>query len=533
MAFFRNEIAKQPHFRKLAPKAFAVRRYVLRGRIVTMNSAHDIIHDGFICIENDTIAHLGNWNGILPVPFDSAPLVPVNGSVYPGLVELHNHPAYNVVPMWPVVQHFEHRNIWRADAGYKRWVSNTDKLLCYHPVENYPKALVRFVECRALLGGVTTTQGLQYKNGAPLTSYFEGLVRNVEFPVKNWPVAEDYIFDLPTKQAAEAQLGPPIAARKPYIIHLAEGVDAGTRALFDNLQKADGSWLLASTLVTIHATALEKVEFDIMGQNHHGGIVWSPLSNLLLYGATTKVALAKQAGLPIAIGSDWAPSGTKNLLGELKFAKRVSEHEGGIFSDQELVDSVTRVPAAMLGWDPYVGSIEINKTADLLVVDSASNDPYRDLINADESKIIAVIIDGRPRAGRATIIDPGSTGVELIHIAQQNLVLDIIDSSTHPLGGTSLSGAITTMTQALANLPNVAREAHMLVPLMKDVVEQWRPIPDYEDGPEVRLFAAADLPGPDDVDSMTIEPMTAIDDSEFLGRIKSNPNIPKWLKDEL
>jgi 5-methylthioadenosine/S-adenosylhomocysteine deaminase len=315
---------------------------------------------------------------------------------------------------------------------------------------------------------------------------------------------------------------------------LTEGVDATTRALFNNLQKPDGTWLIGPTLITIHATALGAPEFQTMRANSLAGIVWSPLSNFLLYGATTQVALAKQAGLAIAIGSDWAPSGTKNLLGELKIAKHVSDQQGGVFSDQELIDAVTRVPAKMLGWDSDLGSIEASKTADLLVIDAVAGDPYDSLINSDESNIIAVIINGQPRSGRATIIDPSTPGVELIQIANQNLVLDIVDSASHPLAGVSLSGAIATITWALANLPQVAQQAQTQAPLMHEVaLEHWRPIPDYESGPPTELFSAAALPGPGDVDPLTAEPLTAVDDTGFIGRIKANPNVPQWLKDEL
>jgi 5-methylthioadenosine/S-adenosylhomocysteine deaminase len=435
--------------------------------------------------------------------------------------------------MWPVVRHFDNRGIWRNDPGYKRWVSNTNYLLCNHPVAAYPKALVRFVECRAILGGVTTTQGILYQNGTPMRSYYEGLVRNVEFPVKNWPVADDYINDFTSAQDAETRAGPALAAGAPYIIHLCEGVDPATQAKFDYLQKTDGTWLIGPSLIAIHGTALDDAQFRALAQNRGGGLVWSPLSNMLLYGATTKVARAKAAGVPIAIGSDWAPSGTKNLLGELKIAKHVSDHEGGIFSDRELVDAVTRTPPAMLGWAPYVGSIEANKTADLMIIETAGGDPYRELIDADESNVIAVIIDGRPRAGRASVLDPSSAGVELIRIARQNLVVDIIESNTHPLGGTSLSSAIATMTYALANLPDVAREAHALAPMMQGVVDHWRPVPDYDDRPQAPMFGAPTLPGPGDVDALTIEPMTAVDDTGFAARIKANPNVPQWLKDAL
>lgn len=69
MAFFRNETAKQPHFDKLAPTATLARRYVLRGRIVTMNGSHDVTDDGFLCIENDSIARLGGLEWRVAISF--------------------------------------------------------------------------------------------------------------------------------------------------------------------------------------------------------------------------------------------------------------------------------------------------------------------------------------------------------------------------------------------------------------------------------------------------------------------------------
>jgi 5-methylthioadenosine/S-adenosylhomocysteine deaminase len=488
MAFFREETSRQPHLRTMAVTGAEPRRFVLRGRIVTMNDADDVIEDGFVCIEGDIIAHVGAWSGGLPSPFEAGPIIPTHGTIYPGLIELHNHPAYNVIPMWPVPQHFDNRTLWRDHPSYKRWVKNTDMLLCNHPVADYPKALVRFAECRALLGGVTTTQGILFKSGADITTYFEGLVRNVEYPVKDWPVADDYVNDLKTKKEAKDALSQPIAAGTPFIIHLCEGIDAGTRAYFDNLHKEDGSWLIAPSLIAIHATALEASDFAILAQQGLGGIVWSPLSNMLLYGATTKVAEAKKAGVPIAIGSDWAPSGTKNLLGELKIAKHVSDHGGGVFTNKELVAAVTRVPATMLGWASHVGRIAPGKTADILVLDKVGGDPYCNLIDADESNVVAVIIDGRPRVGRGIIIDPSTPGVELLHIAQQDLVLDIVEANGHPLGGFTLGNAIAKMTQALANLPEVAKDAQGLAPLMKGITEAWRPVPDYDRDPAMPLF---------------------------------------------
>jgi imidazolonepropionase-like amidohydrolase len=58
----------------------------------------------------------------------------------------------------------------------------------------------------------------------------------------------------------------------------------------------------------------------------------------------------------IGLGSDWSPTGSKNLLGELKVARLASSP--AVFSDSELVDMVTRTAASILGWDAALGSLE-------------------------------------------------------------------------------------------------------------------------------------------------------------------------------
>ena len=103
----------------------------------------------------------------------------------------------------------------------------------------------------------------------------------------------------------------------------------------------------------------------------------------------------------MALGSDWSPSGSKNLLGELKVARIVSEEAGGVFSGREIVAMVDgqRRPYAEVG--RRLGSIEPGKRADLLVVDGQTGDPYDRLIDARESSVTLVVIDGVPRYGAA------------------------------------------------------------------------------------------------------------------------------------
>ena len=129
----------------------------------------------------------------------------------------------------------------------------------------------------------------------------------------------------------------------------------------------------------------------------------------MLYGKTTDVAAARTAGLTIALGSDWSPSGSKNLLGELKAAKVVSAHFNLGFSDYDIVSMTTRNPAAILKWDAKLGTIATGKFADLLVVKGVTGDPYAHLIKSREQDVVLadvpVVADTsglhRPRTGES------------------------------------------------------------------------------------------------------------------------------------
>ena len=135
---------------------------------------------------------------------------------------------------------------------------------------------------------------------------------------------------------------------------------------------------------------------DLWGSR--GAMIWSPLSNMLLYGKTADVAAAKAAGVRIGLGSDWSPSGSKNLLGELKVAKAVSAHQNS-FSSREIVAMATRGAAEILNWDAALGSLEPGKRADIVVVTRTDGDPYDTLIGAQDADVGLVVINGVPRDG--------------------------------------------------------------------------------------------------------------------------------------
>jgi len=525
MALFRAETRLRPEGVTVA----APRRLVLRGRITTLDSVGRVIPDGFVCIENDLIASVSPAGAGVPQAFQGSPLIETGGTIYPGLIELHNHPAYNAIPLWSVPTRYLNRGQWRNDPLYKRKVANPAALLTHHPQDIYPKSVARYVECRALLGGVTTTQGLTLSSLGSTVSYYQGLVRIVEFAYgANWPTATDHINDFASFAEFQQTYGPVMSQPlSRLVIHLCEGTDQTTQALFANLIDASGKPLISSNLITIHGTALGPVQFASL--KPASGLIWSPTSNFLLYGDTTNVSAAISAGVTVAIGCDWAPSGTKNVLGELKIAKLTNNQFNWRFSDEQLVRMITTIPAKMMGWDAFLGSVESGKQADLLITGRADGDPYETLIASAETDVAAVVIGGKLRAGRASLVDPTTPGVELIHVANQSMVLDLVDDPNQPLANVTLQASIATLTYALEHLPDLAKTFQAGHAALMGAPNRFRIRLEMDEA--LALDAAGTVPiGPGDVDPMELDGITAVDDGTFVQRLKSNVNLPQWLR---
>lgn len=168
---------------------------------------------------------------------------------------------------------------------------------------------MRYVESKRLLGGTTTSQGITPSNwSATIRKFYRGVLRT----------ADD--IDAKDCQKFDKEL----KTSSCFLLHLSEGIDRAARGHFLALKNAQNEWAIEPSLAGIHCTALTAADFGVMAQHNAGGMVWSPLSNLLLYGKTADVAPARKAGLTVALGLDWSPSGSKTLLGELKAAKVVN-----------------------------------------------------------------------------------------------------------------------------------------------------------------------------------------------------------------
>ena len=201
--------------------------------------------DGAIWIADAAIAAITERGD--PAPDGFAGVVPLEtgGTVFPGLIELHNHLAYNALPLWNVPQPYTNRDQWGNAAVYHQLVTAPMKTIG-EATELLP-ALVRYVECKALVGGVTTTQGIALFSAPGVRRYYRGIVRNVEDTGdKLLPEAGSRIADVDASdpQAFLAE----IEKKTCFLLHLSEGTDAPAHQHFEALPLPGGKWAIAPSL---------------------------------------------------------------------------------------------------------------------------------------------------------------------------------------------------------------------------------------------------------------------------------------------
>ena len=371
-------------------KTKSVAAYALGGTLILPSGPTS----GYVLIQDERIVSIWPSKELLP---PGTRVVETGGVIAPGLVDLHNHVNYDFIPLWNAGRRWQNRYQWARAAAYGPAVKTP-----YNAVKNSKDMCEsgKYGELRALIGGTTTVQGMSSQ-----LSCTNGWVRNVEFTNFCADHVRQNVLPISTitpGDAAKLNAQYTSGQTRAFFVHLAEGIDDSSRAEFDQLRTLG---LVKPQTVAIHATALNPAQLTEMGQAGMK-IVWSPLSNLLLYGKTTDIPTALANHIPVALAPDWRPSGSSNLLGELKVADRVNREKfGGVISDAQLVAMATSVPASIAGLGDKIGTIAPGMYADLLVVRAQPGaTAYRSVIDASPADVLLTTISGQALFGDPTIV---------------------------------------------------------------------------------------------------------------------------------
>ncbi len=541
-------------------------KLALAGRVVTMDDAFTVRNDAVVYIERGGIVAIQDRGQAPPPGFEDVRRASSGGTLFPGLIELHNHLSYNALPLWsPVPKLFQHRGQWPDHPDYRKLISGPMRVVGEYRDSQGKAALlaplVRYVECKCLLGGVTTSQGIMLSSNAGVQRFYRGIIRNVE--KTDDPQLSEALARIPDVDAKDARAFLSRLEREDscFLLHLSEGVtrtgqtDSIARRHFLALEVAPDEWALNDRFAGIHSAGLLPEDFDVLGQRG-GSMVWSPLSNLLLYGETARVDAAKRAGVRIGLGSDWSPSGSKNLLGEMKVAWLYSQHVlNGVFGARDIVAMATRDAAAILKWQAALGTLEPGKRADLIVIAGTKGDPYEALIKAKETSIRLVVINGLARYGTPALMKALGPDGEVLRVGglERRLFLQQ-DTGDPDVATVSLGAARAALRAAFRDLPKLASELEkprvvraasldqpgkevwsLALDEIQDTGIDQRPRlplngPNDFTGPETAVVRAAAAPLSTLLQPIELDPLTVADDRNFLAEIANQQNVPEAVR---
>ena len=419
-------------------------RILLKGAIVTPETS--LV--GEVLVEADKITCVADGTACEAMPgATGATIIDTKGVIAPGLIDTHNHILFDIFDDsdWHPAQLYQDHDEWPSEPRYNAMLDIKQCLVddaqgkpAWCAMTPYGTSagslrceVDKFGELKGLVAGTTSIVGL------PGTSAgcFGSLSRSVD-------VAQN---ELGVDQIQTSALYPPsdpngvctnYASGKTtaFLLHAGEGVDATAAAEFDHLgtMTTTPNCLYAPQTAITHGVAFTPAQFATMAAAGMK-LIWSPHSNVSLYGTTADIPSALDAGVSISLAPDWSMGGSANLLEELRFADAWDNaHWNDRLSTQDLVTMVTRRAAQALALDATLGSLEVGKLADLAVFTGTAAAPYDAIVASTPSSVRLVMVGGVVLYGDTVLqpAAPATPGCETIEICGTSKFLCVATSST-------------------------------------------------------------------------------------------------------
>jgi 5-methylthioadenosine/S-adenosylhomocysteine deaminase len=354
--------------------------------VVTQDDERRIVR-GDVLIEGETIAGVGPGLGPADRVIDGRRRV-----VIPGMVNAHGHIAMHamrgVADDMPLEAFLDRtfaidakRTSADIEAGARLGAlellrtGSTSCLDLYYDQDAVARGLTS-LGIRSWLGWAVLDEKFTTQKGNPLANCQAWASRARELPRVTPMVAPQgvYVCSEETYHGAR-QLADRLDL--PLHTHLSE-----TRPEVYNHQKATGmrpvEWLskvgfLSPRLSAAHLVWVTMRELDLLKQ---AGVtaVHCPTSNMkLASGGVCPVPEMLERGVNVALGTDGVSSNNSvNMFEEMKHAallQKSARWDARLLTAQQALDMATRGGAAAVGALDRIGSIEVGKQADLVVID--------------------------------------------------------------------------------------------------------------------------------------------------------------------
>lgn len=395
--------------------------------IITVNSEDQIITDGTIIITGNTITDIGN-NDILQ-KYKPARTIDVQGKlVMPGLVNCHTHAAMTMfrgmaddMPLetWLNDHIFpseaKHVNAGSVELGTRLAVAEMLRsgTTCFADMYYYEDTVAEVCQelgIRAQLSeGVLGFPAPGHPDSAHALAYTEDLINRYRdselISVAVGPHAPYTCPEYLMKECREL-------ANKynvPLHIHLSETVKEYEQCIEQTgvtpVQYLERAGILDGHTIAAHCVYASEEDMEVL-KRWNTFVAHNPQCNMKLVSGVAPITHFLQAGITVGLGTDGAVSNNSlDMFEEMKtcaLIHKLHTNSPSVMDAKTVVRMATMGGAAVLGMSDKIGSLEIGKRADIIMVNTSQPhlvpmyNVYSQLVySVKGSDVETVIVNGR------------------------------------------------------------------------------------------------------------------------------------------
>ncbi|NLX69894.1 MAG: amidohydrolase [Clostridiales bacterium] len=391
--------------------------------IITMDSSHTGYNYGCIAVDGDVIVYIGEEED-MPRDFDAGKVIDGKGMLaLPGFINAHTHSAMSIFRGYandiPLMEWLSSR-IWPMedrltpeDAYWLSMLSIAEMIMggvtafadMYMFMDQTAKAVdrsgIRAVLARGLQGPDPKSEQRLKENRCLWEEWngHDGRIKVMVGPHAIYTCSRDY---LESCMELARELGTGIH------IHIAE-----TRDEVEECRRKYGKTpveyleeigLFKYHSLAAHCVHLTREDMDILSDNNVH-VVHCPVSNLKLGSGVAQTAELLDKGVNVALGTDSASSNNNlSIMKEMNIAALLSKginEDPTLLPARQVLKMATGNGAKALGWDEEIGSLEVGKKADIILLRQdgphyhPAADPITHLVySGHSSDVDTVIVNG-------------------------------------------------------------------------------------------------------------------------------------------
>jgi 5-methylthioadenosine/S-adenosylhomocysteine deaminase len=398
---------------------------IKNGKIVTMDAENSIVESGFLCIEGDTISHIGENN---ENAFKASKTIDAKGGlVLPGLVNGHTHAAMSLfrgladdLPLMEWLNQYIFPVESRMDAEFvytgtllacaEMIMSGTTTFCDMYLFEDEAATAAKKAGMRCLVGEVL------YDFHSPNYGTIEKGFEYTETLIQKWE--DDPIVSIAVEPHSLFTCSPSLLKKAnelalkydvPLIIHVAETLNeiSEVKKKYDKtpVDHLYSLGLLGSHLIADHCVHLNKREIERISE-YGVKVIHNPESNMKLASGIAPVPELLAHGVTVGLGTDGCASNNNlDLLTEMDMAAKlhkINAMDPTVMGAEKVLRMATIEGAKAMGIEDITGSLEVGKKADVILVDTAKPhltplyNPYSHLVySARGNDVSHVVINGQ------------------------------------------------------------------------------------------------------------------------------------------